>query len=166
MRIVLLGYDTFFLIIMEEFNFLELKRKVASTADIYAKELLLWEALAHYEQTILSVGNAYLTQIKSELIYLQKMRELSQPNGEHPQKSKVSTSQEIVQNSPTKWLDAQDVMALLHISKRSLQTLRANGTLPFSPINNKFFYKLEDVERVLGNHYAMYKIQRGRAVIR
>ena len=145
---------------MKEFNFLELKRKVANTADIYAKELLLWEALTVFEQTILSVGNAYITQIKSELTYLQKTRELSQPNVEHQQKSKDFTLQEVAPNSPAKWLDAQDVMGLLHISKRSLQTLRANGTLPFSPINNKFFYKLEDVERVLGDHYAMYKIRR------
>ena len=111
----------FFLIIMNEFNFMELKRKVANTADLYAKELLLWDALTVFEQTILSVGNAYITQIKSELAYLQKTRELSPPNAEPSQKLKGSTSQEVVPPSPAKWLDAQDVMELLHISKRSLQ---------------------------------------------
>ena len=145
---------------MKEFNFMELKRKVANTADLYAKELLLWEAVTVFEQTILSEGNAYITQIKSELTYLQKIRELSQPNAEHQQKSESTTSQEVVPNSLAKWLDAQDVMELLHISKRSLQTLRVNGTLPFSRIRNKMYYKMEDVDRVLRDHYTMYKIRR------
>jgi len=145
---------------MKEINFLALKQKVANTEDLHAKELLLWEALTVFEQTILSVGNAYITQIKSELTFLQKTRELSHCGAEHSKKSEATSSQEVAPNSQVKWLDAQDVMALLHISKRSLQTLRTNGTLPFSPINNKFFYKLEDVERVLRDHYAMYKIRR------
>ena len=36
------------------------------------------------------------------------------------------------------WIDGQDVMMALHISKRTLQTLRDNGTLPYSRINGKF----------------------------
>jgi hypothetical protein len=35
------------------------------------------------------------------------------------------------------WIDGQDVMHLLHISPRTLQTLRSNGILPFSRIGNK-----------------------------
>ena len=47
------------------------------------------------------------------------------------------------------WLDNQDVCQILNISPRTLQTLRDNGTLAFSQINRKVYYKPEDVERIL-----------------
>ena len=47
------------------------------------------------------------------------------------------------------WLDNQDVCQMLNISPRTLQTLRDNGTLAYSQINRKVYYKPEDVERVL-----------------
>ena len=47
------------------------------------------------------------------------------------------------------WLDNQDVCQMLNISPRTLQTLRDNGTLAFSQINHKVYYKPEDVERIL-----------------
>lgn len=47
------------------------------------------------------------------------------------------------------WIDGQDVMMALHISKRTLQTLRDNGTLPYSRINGKFYYKVSDLEKLL-----------------
>ena len=37
----------------------------------------------------------------------------------------------------------------LNISPRTLQTLRDNGTLPFSQINHKIFYKPEDVQGIV-----------------
>jgi DNA-binding transcriptional MerR regulator len=51
------------------------------------------------------------------------------------------------------WIDGQDVMQSLHISKRTLQTLRDNGTLPYSRVNGKFFYKLSDIEKMLEVNY-------------
>lgn len=47
------------------------------------------------------------------------------------------------------WLDNQDVCQILNISPRTLQTLRDNGTLAYSQINRKVYYKLEDVEGIL-----------------
>ena len=47
------------------------------------------------------------------------------------------------------WLDNQDVCQMLNISPRTLQTLRDNGTLAFSQIYRKVYYKPEDVERIL-----------------
>ena len=48
-----------------------------------------------------------------------------------------------------KWLNNQDVCQILNISKRTLQTYRDNGTIPYSQIGHKMYYKSEDVERVL-----------------
>lgn len=47
------------------------------------------------------------------------------------------------------WLDGEDVCRLLHISRRTLQTLRDNRLIGFSQINRKFYYKPEEVERLL-----------------
>ncbi len=47
------------------------------------------------------------------------------------------------------WLDNQEVCQLLRISKRTLQTYRDNGILPFSQIGHKMFYRSKDVQQVL-----------------
>jgi hypothetical protein len=57
------------------------------------------------------------------------------------------------------WIDAQIVMQALHISPRTLQTLRTNGTLPFSRIGRKLFYKRSDILRILQDNYTMYLIR-------
>jgi hypothetical protein len=57
------------------------------------------------------------------------------------------------------WIDNQDVMLALHISQRTLQTLRSNGTLPYSRINNKIYYRRSDIERILNDNYKMAKIR-------
>lgn len=55
------------------------------------------------------------------------------------------------------WIDGQDVLQVLHISKRNLQTLRDNGTLGFSRIGGKIYYKVSDVEGLLEKNYSPSK---------
>ena len=50
-----------------------------------------------------------------------------------------------------KWLDNQEVCEILNISKRTLQTYRDNGTLPFTQVNHKIYYRPEDVERLINS---------------
>lgn len=57
------------------------------------------------------------------------------------------------------WLDNQDVCQILNISPRTLQTLRDNGTLAYSQINRKVYYKPEDVERIL---YCVADMDKGK----
>lgn len=47
------------------------------------------------------------------------------------------------------WLDNQTVCQILSISKRSLQTFRDKGLIPYSQIGHKCFYKQEDVKEFL-----------------
>jgi hypothetical protein len=47
------------------------------------------------------------------------------------------------------WMDNQEVCRQLNISPRTLQTLRDNGTLAYSQINHKMFYRAEDVMRIV-----------------
>jgi len=51
------------------------------------------------------------------------------------------------------WLDLQEACQLLKISKRTLQTYRDNGTLPFSQVGGKIYFKASDIEHHLENHY-------------
>lgn len=52
-----------------------------------------------------------------------------------------------------KWLDNQELMQLLKISKRTAQHYRDSGMISFSQVGNKIYYKLSDVEDLLKNHY-------------
>ena len=47
------------------------------------------------------------------------------------------------------WLDHYEVCRKLRISKRTLQTLRDNGTLDYTKIGNRTYYLPEDVERIV-----------------
>ncbi len=64
---------------------------------------------------------------------------------------KVETLCQSSDKSLHRWLDNQDVCQILNISKRTLQTYRDNGTLAYTQINHKMYYKPEDVEKVI-NH--------------
>ena len=49
----------------------------------------------------------------------------------------------------SRWMDNQEACQQLRISPRTLQTLRDNGTLAYSQIGHKIFYKPEDVQRIV-----------------
>ena len=49
----------------------------------------------------------------------------------------------------TEWMENQDVCQMLNISPRTLQTLRDNGTLAYSQINHKTYYRPEDVQCIV-----------------
>lgn len=57
------------------------------------------------------------------------------------------------------WIDSQDVMQALHISPRTLQTLRSNGTLPYSRIGKKIYYRRQDIIKILSDNYTLNKIR-------
>jgi excisionase family DNA binding protein len=47
------------------------------------------------------------------------------------------------------WLNNEEVCDLLHISKRTLQTCRDTGAIPYSKIGRKCYYKISDVEQFI-----------------
>lgn len=67
------------------------------------------------------------------------------------------SSAEVLKDS---WIDNQDVLQTLHISKRTLQTFRDNGTLPYSKVKGKFYYKVSDVEQLLQDNYYNHNFKR------
>ena len=48
-----------------------------------------------------------------------------------------------------KWIDGQEVCMFLRIESRTLQTLRDNGTLAYTQIGKKIFYRPEDVKGIV-----------------
>jgi hypothetical protein len=51
--------------------------------------------------------------------------------------------------SRKRWLKTNDVTQHLELSTSTLQTLRRNGTLPFSRIGATIFYDADDIDRML-----------------
>ena len=60
------------------------------------------------------------------------------------------------------WMDNSEVMRALNISQRTLQTLRSNGTLPYSQIGGKLYYKRADIEKLLDRNYTAHKEKGGK----
>ena len=75
------------------------------------------------------------------------------------QLSNEEIDEKLVKSFLEDWIDNQDVMQILHISSRTLQTLRSNGMLPFSRIGNKLYYRRQDLQRLLVDNYSMIKIR-------
>lgn len=49
-------------------------------------------------------------------------------------------------------LDTEDIMKLLKISRRSLQTWRDTGMIEFSQVNGKFYYRVSAINKMLEMH--------------
>ena len=80
-------------------------------------------------------------------------------------KSAFSTEQ-LMQVSVEDWLDGSEVMRLLKISKRTLQTLRDTGKLPFSHLGGKIYYCRLDIQRILADNYMRYRLDNGYGMTR
>jgi len=65
---------------------------------------------------------------------------------------------------PRKWLKTYQVKNLLKISDNTLQTLRDNGTIPFTKIGGILFYNFEDINRVLRGEVKSKRIKTGRDI--
>jgi hypothetical protein len=57
-----------------------------------------------------------------------------------------------------KWLKSHEVRKMLAVSPNTLQTLRVNGTLPYTKIGGVLYYDYEDIDKMLrsrkSNQYA------------
>jgi len=63
---------------------------------------------------------------------------------------------------PKKWLKTYQVKNLLKISDNTLQTLRDNGTIPFTKIGGILYYSYEDINKVLSGEATSKRIKVGK----
>lgn len=84
---------------------------------------------------IISLEKRAFEEVAAKLDYfVQRMDNLCRMHGE---------------KKPSGWMDNRAVCQKLRISPRTLQTLRDNGTLAFTKIGNRTYYRPEDVEQII-----------------
>lgn len=57
------------------------------------------------------------------------------------------------QNLQEKFLDNQEFIQLMNISKRTAQTWRDEGKIAFSQVGSKIYYRMSDVQVLLDANY-------------
>jgi predicted site-specific integrase-resolvase len=51
------------------------------------------------------------------------------------------------------FLDNQDFLQLMNISKRTAQSWRDEGIISFSQVGSKIYYRMSDVQKLLDSNY-------------
>lgn len=51
------------------------------------------------------------------------------------------------------FMDNEEFLAFMRISKRTAQSWRDEGKISFSQVGNKIYYKISDVDKLLAEHY-------------
>jgi hypothetical protein len=51
------------------------------------------------------------------------------------------------------FLDNQEFLQLMNISKRTAQTWRDEGIISFSQVGSKIYYRMSDVQKLLDSNY-------------
>ncbi|QZT38257.1 helix-turn-helix domain-containing protein [Halosquirtibacter xylanolyticus] len=72
------------------------------------------------------------------------------------QRSKIPPQRVSSKKELDKWIDTQDVLNLLHISRRKLQGMRLNGELPFTSFSGTILFKESDIYKLLEDNYGYY----------
>lgn len=60
---------------------------------------------------------------------------------------------------PKKWLKSYQVKNLLKISDNTLQTLRDNGTIPFTKVGGILYYSYDDINKMLSGEVKPKRIK-------
>ena len=70
---------------------------------------------------------------------------------------KIEETKSLIQNSTKSpkeiFVDNQEFLKLMSVSKRTAQTWRDEGKISFSQIGSKIYYKMDDVTKMLNNNY-------------
>lgn len=67
-------------------------------------------------------------------------------------KELISEIKKILNNNPVEqkqWLRSSEVRAILRISSSTLQSFRINNAITYTKVGGTFFYKYEDIEKML-----------------
>ena len=64
--------------------------------------------------------------------------------------SKISN---LTLENKNKFIDNQEFVMLMKISKRTAQSWRDEGKISYSQVGSKIYYKMADVQKLLEEHY-------------
>lgn len=62
-----------------------------------------------------------------------------------------------VKQMSSQWVDTNDVLRILNISRRTLSKYLSQGKLPYTRLENKNFFRLSDVEAFLASGYGFHQ---------
>ena len=77
------------------------------------------------------------------------LKDLLQFKSEILEELKALMNKEGGQKESREWLKSSDVRELLKISPGTLQNLRMKGTLPYRKVGGSFYYRQEDIFKML-----------------
>lgn len=58
------------------------------------------------------------------------------------------------------FLDSQEFIQLMNISKRTAQAWRDQNIIPYSQVGSKIYYRMSDIQKLLDEHYQNFKQQK------
>lgn len=67
--------------------------------------------------------------------------------------NKIELLLKMTQSVEEVFLDSQQFIQLMNISKRLAQTWRDDGIIPFSMVGNKIYYHMKDIKELLAKNY-------------
>ncbi|MGH2667156.1 helix-turn-helix domain-containing protein [Flavobacterium sp.] len=72
--------------------------------------------------------------------------------------SRLDTLQNLLNTTESKgskksFMDNEEFLQLMGVSKRTAQSWRDEGIISFSQVGNKIYYKMSDVDKLLAEHY-------------
>lgn len=71
--------------------------------------------------------------------------------------SRIEDVKKVVNQNPKEikeiFVDNQEFLILMNVSKRTAQTWRDEGKISFSQIGSKIYYKMDDVLKMLDKNY-------------
>jgi len=73
------------------------------------------------------------------------------------EKLKVMLDEHLKPHTSKKWLKTTEVLRMLKISPSTLQTLRLNGTLPYTKIGCTLYYDSQDINQILASNKTAIK---------
>ena len=71
----------------------------------------------------------------------------------------LSVKDQLFQSDPI--LNTEDVMKLLQVSRRTLQSWRDQGLISFSAIHGKFYYRMSSINKMLDAHLQKQEVHYG-----
>lgn len=67
--------------------------------------------------------------------------------------------QEILNTPLEDWIDGVELQRVLHISPRTVFSLREKHTIGYSRINKKIYFRRQDIQKILADNYVMSTIE-------
>ncbi|MFC2118081.1 helix-turn-helix domain-containing protein [Bacteroidota bacterium] len=67
--------------------------------------------------------------------------------------------------NPNRWISTEQACKFLQVTSRTMQNYRDRGTISFSKVGSKLYFKLSDLEELLTKNYHCKFNNNGRRIL-